>query len=109
MQDIENQRHNFMAPRWHSPNRPRAATKKKAPKGTKRTNMKPNNTYNNKPQTTAQTLAGQPQTAAPACSAGTTQNPSSIKIHRLTQYSAIRSTMYCKVPVFDIIFVMQAG
>ena len=35
-------------------------------------------------------------------------NPSSSEIHRLTQYLAIRSTMYCKVPVHHIIFVMQA-
>jgi hypothetical protein len=36
-------------------------------------------------------------------------SPSSSVSYRLTQYLAIRSTMYCKVPVQRIIFVMQAG
>jgi hypothetical protein len=36
-------------------------------------------------------------------------NPSSSEIRRLTQYLAFQATMYCKVPVLDIIFVMQAG
>ncbi|SRR5258708_1580245 len=49
-----------------------------------------------------------PQNPAQTALAGQTGNPSSSVSHRLTQYSAIRSTMYCKVPAKYRIFVMQA-
>jgi hypothetical protein len=39
---------------------------------------------------------------------GSAQNPSSSVSNRLTQYLAFHSTMYCKVPSFSRIFVMQA-
>jgi hypothetical protein len=50
-----------------------------------------------------------PQNAPLQAQTGSPANPSSIHFRRLTQYLAVSSTMYCKVPAFDTIFVMQAG
>ena len=74
--------------------------------------METKNTYNNKPKTTepaTQYLAFYRQTPTQIRLTGAAANPSSSDFHRLTQYLAFQGTMYCKVPAFDTIFVMQAG
>jgi hypothetical protein len=81
----------------------------KAPKGVKKQIMKRQiNTSNTsiRPQMDLPAAPLNPTRHTPAGQAG---HPSSSDSYRLTQYLAFHSTMYCKVPSNDIIFVMQAG
>jgi hypothetical protein len=117
---------------------PPPAASKKAPKGAKKSIMETKNIAKNNTIQTADRLATptptiasnlatqthstpenlkprlpQPLAAipkAPIITPGTlSANPLSSDFHRLTQYLATRSTMYCKVPYFDTIFVMQTS
>lgn len=87
-------------------------TQKTFIKSPARLTSQPIPTHPGKAAATPNATAGQAtatQNAAARIPAGKLRNPSSSDSHRLTQYLAFHSTMYCKVPSNDIIFVMQAG